>query len=196
MKLWLTSHNQKRLSSQMWSLYWLHKTHRFKINQLCYVHQRKPNQSLSMPYRLNEYVVLSIEQVNTWILMEGFNILSRRGRKLILRHAAAGLPLPDLKNTNMKHLFNIHRLHLIIRQKYCTNANCMMFSPRGQACDLARPPGPCGPHGCGVSARARWLRGPSRNDLTSWAWCTPERRDQLQMTKYWFYIKWMLRKYL
>lgn len=72
-------------------------------------------------YRLNEYIVLSVEQVNTWVLVQGFDILSRRGCKLILRHAYWGLALSDLRK--VPWIWDIYAVYC-----YITNHPiCMIF---------------------------------------------------------------------
>lgn len=50
-----------------------------------------------VPHRLHEHIVLSIKQMYTWVLMKRLHIFPRRGCKLILRHAPAGLSLTDLR---------------------------------------------------------------------------------------------------
>lgn len=114
-------------------------------------------------YRLNEYIVLSVEQVNAWVLVQGFDILSRRGCKFILRHASWGLALSDLRK--VRWIWDIYAVYGYITDHHI----CMIFSPQAQACVPATPPGPCGPRGCDASGPAHWPTGPSRNDLTSWA---------------------------
>ncbi len=61
---------------------------------------------MCVSYRLNEYIVFSVEQVSAWVLVQGFDVLSRRGCKFVLRHASRGLTLSDLRINHQYEIWN------------------------------------------------------------------------------------------
>lgn len=90
-------------------------------------------------HRLHQHIVLAVQQVCPGVLVQRLHVIPCRRCQLVLRHAAAGLPLPDLSEEQKITQNNSYKVGVPLWFLFQPALPCVCLARGGS--DLTHPQG-------------------------------------------------------